>query len=441
MHEDRRPSLDVDTQTHQTAEQDVQAASAALLEGEEKRTPSISSEQAAAPGTPSTSNMHAVAAPLLKGEELWSTATSSEQAAAPATPSTSKSPSVTPADLEATAHPCTHIHTHAHKPSCTAHDIQSGRVVHPGTSPPSSRAQSARRWGLRGRPRQSRGSDDSGRRCASTLLKSLAAQHRHLRPETADAEALEPCTLAEAKCSPEPHELATRPHPSRDCQGGTAPIAAGVHRHLTPLSLHTPSTHECSGVPHHTCKEARVAADTRLIHWEATKRALHTTPFGTYGTCFTHAKASSPLEGNPAAASSMARNRRAILGHAFPINGSTTPSSLNRLPTTGSGSVAAGHTHWETVERILSATSPTHTTRISHTWRSAAHRRAYPNATAASPWTSAPYWGARPPSSRAATPQRCTVARRHHGLAAPCLTPPASSVTTTRNHPHPLPHG
>jgi len=69
--EDRRPSLNVDAQTHQTAEQDAHVASAALLEGEEKRTLSVSSEQAAAPGTPSTSNTQVAAAPLLKGEELW----------------------------------------------------------------------------------------------------------------------------------------------------------------------------------------------------------------------------------------------------------------------------------------------------------------------------------------------------------------------------------
>ena len=49
--EDRRPSLNVDAQTHQTAEQDAHVASAALLEGEEKRTPSMSSKQAAALGT------------------------------------------------------------------------------------------------------------------------------------------------------------------------------------------------------------------------------------------------------------------------------------------------------------------------------------------------------------------------------------------------------
>jgi len=111
-YEDRRPSLDINVQTHQTTEQDTQAASAALLKGEEKRMPSVSSEQAAAPGTPSTSNMHAVAAPLLEGEELWGTATSSEQAAVLATPSTSNLPPVTPADPEATAQPRTQTLMH-----------------------------------------------------------------------------------------------------------------------------------------------------------------------------------------------------------------------------------------------------------------------------------------------------------------------------------------
>jgi hypothetical protein len=99
-HEDRRPSLDVDAQTHQTAEQDTQAATAPLLEGEEKRAPSMSSEQAAAPGTPSTSNT-------------------------PSPPLTT-----TPADSEATPQPRTCTRTRAHKPLCIVHDIRSGRVVH-----------------------------------------------------------------------------------------------------------------------------------------------------------------------------------------------------------------------------------------------------------------------------------------------------------------------
>jgi hypothetical protein len=64
----------------------------------------------------------------------------SEQAAAPGTPSTSNTPStpptITPANSEATVQPRTRTRTRAPKPSCTAHDFQSGRMVHPGTSPP-----------------------------------------------------------------------------------------------------------------------------------------------------------------------------------------------------------------------------------------------------------------------------------------------------------------
>jgi len=86
MREDWRPSLDIDTRIHPIIEQDVQVASAALLEGEEKRTPSVSSKQAAAPGTPSTFDT-------------------------PSLPLTA-----TPADSEARPQPCTRTHTHAPKP-------------------------------------------------------------------------------------------------------------------------------------------------------------------------------------------------------------------------------------------------------------------------------------------------------------------------------------
>ncbi len=48
----------------------------------------------------------------------------------------------------------------------------------------------------------------------------------------------------------------------------------------------------------------------------------------------------------------------------------------NGTHTVANVAASPGHAHWETVERILSATSPTHLTRVSHTRRSAAHRRA-----------------------------------------------------------------
>ena len=101
-HEDWKPSSDVDAQAHPIVEQDAHAASAALLEGEEMRKPAKSSEQTAAPGSPSTISSFST----------------------PLTP-----PTIMPADSEATAQPRTQT-------SCAAHDFQSRRMVHPGTSPP-----------------------------------------------------------------------------------------------------------------------------------------------------------------------------------------------------------------------------------------------------------------------------------------------------------------
>jgi hypothetical protein len=139
---DRRPSLDVDARTCQTAEQEV--TSAALLGparepgsyvftpfhgrvyfvtwkgwaarhgrttrtrlrqlgGKEKRTPSVRSERAAVPDTPSTFN--ASSPPL----------------------------TATPANLETTPQPRSRTRTRTHKLACTVHDFQFGGVLHPGT--------------------------------------------------------------------------------------------------------------------------------------------------------------------------------------------------------------------------------------------------------------------------------------------------------------------
>ena len=101
-HKDWKPSSDVDAQAHPIIEQDAHAVSAALLKGEEMRKPAKSSEQTAALGSPSTISSFST----------------------PLTP-----PTIMPADSEATAQPCTQT-------SCAAHDFQSGRMVHPGTSSP-----------------------------------------------------------------------------------------------------------------------------------------------------------------------------------------------------------------------------------------------------------------------------------------------------------------
>jgi len=207
--------------------------------------------------------MHVAAAPLLEGEKLWGMAMSSEQAAALATPSTSKSPPITPANSEATPQPRRRTCTRAPKPSCIAHEFQSGRVVHPGTSPPSPRAQPVRLWGLHRRPRGSRGSDDGRRRCADTHSQTPTAQRRHSWPETADADAPDPCTLAEAKRSPKPHRsrrTSTPPPPSlspqtkypRTQQGSPSHAARPVAQGFNQLGVHRrhsslPSPHSLGG--------------------------------------------------------------------------------------------------------------------------------------------------------------------------------------------------
>jgi len=314
--------------------------SAALLEGEEKRTPSVSSEQAAAPGTPSTFDT-------------------------PSLPLTA-----TPADSEATPQPRRWTRTRAPKPSCIAHNFQTGRMVHPGTSPPSPRAQPARLWGLRRRPRGGRGSDDGGRRYAGTHSQTSVAQRRHLRPETADADAPEPRTLAEAKRSPEPHRsrLTSTPYP--------------------PLSPQTKYPRTQRG-PHHTRRaqsrknSVKRAAPTRTQRRPMSQQTLARSLGG---------RQAGPPPPLLARAPRRAAHWRAIQtrpaawpGTGAPYSGARSPSTAppplspsQRPPTIGSGNVAAspGHAHWETVERILFPTSPTHPTRVLHTRRSAAHRRA-----------------------------------------------------------------
>ena len=360
--EGRRPSLDVDARTYQTAEQDTQVASAALLEGEEKRTLSVSSEQAAVPGTPSTFDT-------------------------PSLPLT-----ITPADSEATPQPRTHTRMRAPKPLCIAHKFQSGRVVHPGTSPPLPDALPVHLWGLCGRPRGSRGSDDSGRLCAGTHSQTPMAQRRHSRPETTDTDAPDPRMLTEAKRSPEPHKLATRTHPRAITAEAPCTLQLAYIDAAPPLSLHRPSTRERSRVLHHM-QRAQSHKESNGQH------RPHRHPHG--GLCHSKHQARSlggRQAGPPppllACVPRRAAHWRAIQmrpaawpGTGAPYSGTRSPSTApppppshprSGCPPLGAANVAAssGHAHWETVKQILSTTSPTHPTRISHTRRSAAHRRA-----------------------------------------------------------------
>ena len=178
--EGQSPGLDAITQAQRapwlgpgttTEEQDIQSASAALLEGEEKRLPAAVSEQAAAPGTPSNFN----------------------SPKSPASPYEAISPEgldSLPAQSRRTAR--THIR------SCNAHDIWLGEAVHLGTNAP--RLAPC----LQASEAFAEDPDEAGEVTmtedgAPAPLQDSKTTESAFAAETADAEALQPHTLAEAQ--------------------------------------------------------------------------------------------------------------------------------------------------------------------------------------------------------------------------------------------------
>ena len=112
-------------------------------------------------------------------------------------------------------------------------------------------------------------------------------------------------------------------------------------------------------------KVARVAANSGHAHWEAVKRSFYF--LDTHNPPFAHIQASSPSEGyaniDADAASSTAEDRRTILEHAFPIDGSTTPSfskprDIALSPMSGSGHIAATRTYSNKEASWLSSPDP-----------------------------------------------------------------------------------
>ena len=195
-------------------------------------------------------------------------------------------------------HPsCAHVYACTHpNPRASCITLRLGEWCTLAPPPPLPHAQPVRLWGLRGRLRGSRGSDDSGRQCAGTHSQTPMAQHRHSRLETTDADAPNPYTLAEAKHSPEPHHSwhTSMPPPPPLSTDQVPENAVGY-----PITHGVPSRTRIQSNGQHQC----------------------------------------PHRGGPCrsdAASSMARNWHTILGCAFPIDGTTPPLILK----------AAAH-HWE----------------------------------------------------------------------------------------------
>src|SRR5260221_2928763 len=125
-------------------------------------------------------------------------------------------------------------------------------------------------------------------------------------------------------------------------------------------------------------EEARVAANTRLAHWEAAKRALHHPLLARATRVSRTPRRAAHWTANSDAAGSIAEDRRAILGRAFPFNGGTTPPHpRNGRPPLGAAmSQPPPGTPIGKQSSGSSATPPAHPTRVPHTRRSAAQRRA-----------------------------------------------------------------
>ncbi|HEX3641014.1 MAG TPA: hypothetical protein VHV10_06980, partial [Ktedonobacteraceae bacterium] len=171
-------------------------------------------------------------------------------------------------------------------------------------------------------------------------------------------------------------------------------------------------------------EEARVAANTGLAHWEAAKWALHH-PLLARATRVSHMpRRAVHWTANSDAAGSIAEDRRAILGRAFPFNsGTTPPHPQNGRPPLGAAmSQPPPGTPVGKQSSGSSATPPAHPTRVSHTRRSAAQRRAIQMRRQHGRGP-ARHIGARVPHHREWA--HCTDARRQGGVVAsqPRLSP------------------
>jgi len=267
----------------------------------------------------------------------WTPSVSSEQAAAPDTP---------------------RLSTHPRYPSSPRLPI---RRQHPSRVHASARAHTT--------PRASRTTFRPGEWCTRApppprLAPSLRASGAFAEdPDEAGGVTTAECGALAPTRRPQRHSVDTRgwrpqmqtpPTPARSQRqsvshhGGTAhPSQVGVHRcftSFTPPPLSTDQvpanaagysiTHaarpvaqefsQTGSVDAHA-EEARVAANTGLAHWEATKQALQHTLLARAAYVSRAPRQAAHWRADPDAAGNIAEIRRAIFGYAFPIDGGTTP--------------------------------------------------------------------------------------------------------------------
>ena len=121
-------------------------------------------------------------------------------------------------------------------------------------------------------------------------------------------------------------------------------------------------------------EEARVVANTGLAHWAATKRALQHTLLAHAAYVSRAPRQAAHWRADTDVASNIAEIRQAIFGLAFPIDGGTTPL-IFKLPLEVAMSQPAPGTPIGRQSSSYSATPLTNPTHVSHSQRSAAHRR------------------------------------------------------------------
>jgi len=287
--------------TVEQAEQDVQAALAAQLEGEESWGPAKSSKLTTAPDTPSS---------------IFTT------------PGRFSEPKNPPA--QSCRSTCNH------KPLCTEHDPQSEEVVHSGTNAPRL-APSLHAPGafLKGPDKAGGVTTEEGG--APAPFKAPDDMESALTAEIADTGVPDPHMLVEVMCGPNcpPRE---KPNEGKPNTCKARPDAQG---HRTMGSIDHIDT---------DAKVAHVAATPWHAHLgviEQTLRYFSGTP---HPPSFIHIETSSPVGGhsNADAADSTAEDWHTASGHAFPTDGGTTPKPSKQqdttlLPITRSGHVAATH--------------------------------------------------------------------------------------------------
>ena len=304
----------------------VRCAQASLLEGEGMRTPSTSSEQSAAPATPST---------FIAPKSL---ATPSEATLAAVQPPWAVR-FFKPSRVRVVRNPQPGdglAHSGSHAPHLTS------SLQVPGIADDPDEAGGVRTVGYD----------------ASASFEGVEDTQEALAVETADAEALEPCSLPEA-ANVERHTSHLLAQDSSRVSGidpdGPEPSPTQTDHPVTfpvdqaPASAAVRAmTHD---VPYREVVDIHFAATLGPALSESAKR-IPLTVSDTPDPPSTHAEGNSPTEGSANASGSTTKDRRPTSGHAFFINGGTLPRLSQRLETalpstTERDHVAAAHSDAE----------------------------------------------------------------------------------------------